>query len=215
MMVHEYNDPGCRPMSVLNLAGFLARSEVNGPGTRAVVWVQGCPRRCEGCFNSAFQPFSPATLTPVGALAGTIRSLDNIDGITFSGGEPFAQARPLAELGAQLRTAGLSVVTYTGYTLKELAAGDDPAWPALLAATDLLIAGPYIAAHAYPDPLTGSSNQQVITLGSRLADTRFTGRKGPAGSRTEFTIGPDGTVTTTGFPAPALIQKLASHCRGT
>jgi len=215
MMVHENNDPGCRLMSVLNLAGFLARSEVNGPGTRAVVWLQGCPHRCEGCFNSAFQPFSPATLTPVEALAGTIRSLENIDGVTFSGGEPFAQAGPLAELGAQLRKEGLSVVTYTGYTPEELAAGDDPAWPALLAATDLLIAGPYVAARAYPDPLKGSANQQVIPLGTRLAIPQHTRRPDAAGSRTEFTIAPDGTVTTTGFPAPALIRKLASRCRGT
>ena len=151
-MVNDYNDPGCRPMSVLNLAGFLARSEVNGPGIRAVVWVQGCPLRCEGCFNEQFQPFSPATLIPVDELAGTILALPGIDGVTFSGGEPFAQAGPLAALGERLRRAGLTIVTYTGYTAEQLASGDDPAWPALLAVTDLLIAGPYIAELAAAGP---------------------------------------------------------------
>ena len=101
-MVNDYNDPGCRPMSVLNLAGFLARSGVNGPGIRAVVWVQGCPFRCKGCFNERFQPFSPATGIPVDTLAGTILALPGIDGVTFSGGEPFAQAGPLAELALML-----------------------------------------------------------------------------------------------------------------
>lgn len=211
-MVKPNNDPGCRQFRVLNLAGFLARSEVNGPGIRAVLWVQGCPRRCEGCFNRAFQPFSPATLISVTTLADTILSLDGIDGVTFSGGEPFAQAGPLAELGAVLRNAGLDVITYTGYTPEELAAGSDPAWPALLAATDLLIAGPYIARLAKPNPLTGSQNQQVIPLGTRflpdaLPDT--------GSSHTEFTIARDGTVTATGFPEPALIRRIASHCRGT
>jgi anaerobic ribonucleoside-triphosphate reductase activating protein len=213
-MVIPNNDPGCRPMSVLNLAGFLAKSEVNGPGTRAVLWVKGCPIHCKGCFNVPFQSFSPATLVPVSELAETILSLPGIDGVTFSGGEPFAQAGPLALLGEMLRAAGLSIVTYTGYTADQLAGESDPAWPALLAATDLLIAGPFIAGLAGPDPLKGSANQQVIPLGTRLA---FPARKKvPEGSsgRTEFTIAPDGTITTTGFPAPALLEHLASRCRG-
>jgi len=201
-------------MSVLNLAGFLAKSEVNGPGTRAVIWVQGCPIHCEGCFNAQFQPFSPATLTPVDELAGMILALPGIDGVTFSGGEPFAQAGPLAALGERLRRSGFTIVTYTGYSAEQLAAGDDPAWPALLAVTDLLIAGPYVAGLAKPDPLKGSSNQQVIALGLKIPVP-------PGGvypyrerSRTEFTIAPDGTITATGFPAPALIGRLASRCRG-
>ena len=213
-MVNDYNDPGCRPMSVLNLAGFLARSEVNGPGIRAVVWVQGCPFRCAGCFNEQFQPFSPATVIPVDRLAGTILALPGIDGVTFSGGEPFAQAGPLAALGERLRRAGLTIVTYTGYTAGQLAGGDDPSWPALLAVTDLLITGPYIAELAAADPLMGSSNQQVIAIGTKIPASR----RGPCPhhtrSRTEFTIAPDGTITTTGFPAPALIEQLASRCRG-
>jgi anaerobic ribonucleoside-triphosphate reductase activating protein len=200
---------------MLNLAGFLMKSEVNGPGTRAVVWVQGCPIHCEGCFNVQFQPFFPATLIPVDELAGTILSLRGIDGVTFSGGEPFAQAGPLAVLGERLRNAGLSIVTYTGYTAEQLAKGDDPAWPALLAVTDLLIAGPYIAGLAKPDPLKGSSNQQAIPLGTKIAIPRWVARGNHACGTTEFTIASDGTITTTGFPAPSLIRQLASRCRGT
>jgi len=213
-MVLPNSDPGCRPMSVLNLAGFLAKSEVNGPGTRAVIWVQGCPIHCEGCFNVPFQPFSPATLVPVGELAERILALQGIDGVTFSGGEPFAQAGPLAMLGERLRAAGLSIVTYPGYTADHLAGSDDPAWPALLAMTDLLIAGPYIAGLAMADPLKGSSNQQVIPLGTKIAVHRGSTIPQSARSRTEFTIAPDGTITTTGFPAHTLVEQLALRCRG-
>ncbi len=213
-MVKQNSDPGCRPMHMLNLAGFLARSAVNGPGTRAVVWVQGCPFRCEGCFNPEFQPFSRATLVSVDELADTTLSLDGIDGITFSGGEPFAQAGPLAYLGQRLRRAGLTVVTYTGYTVEELADGKDPAWAALLAVTDLLIAGPYIAAQAQPDALKGSANQQVIPLGLKIRPQVRGARAEPACSNAEFTIAPDGSVTTTGFPVPALVRNLATRCRG-
>ena len=213
-MVNDYNDPGCRPMSVLNLAGFLPRSEVNGPGIRAVVWVRGCPFRCRECFNEQFQPFSPATVIPVDRLAGTILALPGIDGVTFSGGEPFAQAGPLAELGERLRRAGLTIVTYSGYTAEQLSDGDEPGWPALLAVSDLLITGPYVAELAAADPLKGSSNQQVIPLGTKIPVCERWACPGHARSRTEFTIAPDGTITTTGFPAPAILEQLASLCRG-
>jgi anaerobic ribonucleoside-triphosphate reductase activating protein len=214
MMVHQISDPGCRQMSVINLAGFLARSAVNGPGTRAVVWVQGCPIRCPGCFNESFQSFSPAHLTDTGRLADRILSLDGIDGVTFSGGEPFAQAGALAALGRQVREAGLDVVTYSGYTCDELAAGTDPSWPALLAVTDLLVAGPFLRARACHDPLRGSGNQQAIPLGTRLAFPAGASRSGPGAMTAEFTIAPDGTITATGFPAPALLRALGSPCRG-
>jgi anaerobic ribonucleoside-triphosphate reductase activating protein len=213
-MVIPNNNPGFRPIRMLNLAGFLAKSEVNGPGTRAVVWVRGCPIHCEGCFNEPFQSFSPATLVPVNELAETILALPGIDGVTFSGGEPFAQAGPLAALGRRLRRAGLTIVTYTGYTPEQLAEGDDPAWPALLAETDLLITGPYVVGLAKPDQMMGSSNQQVIPLGMKIQVPPGVTHPHRERSRMEFTIAVDGTITTTGFPAPALIEQLALRCRG-
>ena len=38
------------PPNHLNIMGYVHRSEVNGPGRRAIVWVQGCLRKCPGCF---------------------------------------------------------------------------------------------------------------------------------------------------------------------
>lgn len=34
------------PAGYLNLMGYIDESEVNGPGCRAVVWVQGCMGEC-------------------------------------------------------------------------------------------------------------------------------------------------------------------------
>ena len=211
-MVTDHYDPGCRSRSVLNLAGFLPRSAVNGPGIRAVVWVRGCPFRCRGCFNEPFQSYSPATPVPVDELAELICSIPGIHGVTFSGGEPFAQAGPLATLGERLRSTGLSVVTFTGYTPGQLADGDDPSWPGLLAVTDLLIAGPYIPELSSSDPVKGSSNQEVISLGTSMPYFRGNHQSDPVNSSAEFTISPDGIITTTGFPPPSLIGGLASRC---
>jgi anaerobic ribonucleoside-triphosphate reductase activating protein len=213
MMVHQYNDPGYRLRNMLNLAGFLARSAVNGPGTRAVVWVQGCPLRCKGCFNEQFQSFSPAQMTDIGILADRILSVSGIHGVTFSGGEPFAQAGPLAELGRILRDAGMSIVTYSGYTCEQLGTGTDPDWPALLAVTDLLVAGPYREGLGSSQSLAGSGNQQVIPLGTRLRSFREI-CPGEVCGLTEFSIDAEGTITTSGFPELALIRGISSRCGG-
>ncbi len=199
-------------MSVLNLAGFLARSAVNGPGTRAVIWVQGCPHRCRGCFNRKSWPFSPVLTVSADELAGRILATAGIDGVTFSGGEPFAQSDALACVGEQVRDAGLTVVTYTGYTYGQLAMGKIPSWNRLLAVTDLLIAGPYIDTMACNDPYIGSSNQQVLPLTGKIPAGSLNVRD--TGERIEFTIAPDGTITTTGFPRAPMVRQIAGRCRG-
>ena len=212
-MVLQNSDHGCRRMSVLNLAGFLARSAANGPGIRAVVWVQGCPHRCRGCFNPSSWSFSPVLPVSAEEIAGRILATGGIDGVTFSGGEPFAQAGALAIVGGLVREAGLTVVTYTGYTYGQLAAGTDPAWKLLLDATDLLIAGPYIDTLAScSEPHIGSSNQQVISLTGRVCTESPHGQV--PGEIIEFSVGPDGMVTTTGFPKETMLRQIAARCRG-
>ena len=120
MMVHQNSDLGCRRRSNINLAGFLARSAVNGPGIRAVIWVQGCPIQCKGCFNQAFWSYSRGNLVCADDITDRILATKDIDGVTFSGGEPFAQADALASVGEQVQEAGYTVVTYTGYTFEQL-----------------------------------------------------------------------------------------------
>jgi len=214
-MVPDTDDPGCRHKSELKLAGFLARSSVNGPGIRAVVWVQGCPLRCNGCFNPEFLPFSNGHPIEVRNLATMILAIDNIDGVTFSGGEPFAQAAPLAELGAMLRQAGLSVVIFTGFTWDQITAKNRPAWRNLLSVTDILIAGPYN--HERYSGHVGSTGKHVIHL--------CEGRPlfGPVGDslmnqgardEIEFTILPDGRMIVTGFPGSRLVGELVSLSSG-
>ncbi len=210
-MVHENSDPGCRLKSVLNLAGFLARSEVNGPGLRAVVWVQGCPIRCRGCFNPQSWSFSPAYLVAVDELAEQIFALDDIDGVTFSGGEPFAQAAALADLGRSLKREGLSIVTFTGYTHDRILRDGRPSYLRLLMMTDLLIAGPYIPSCASVHPFTGSGNQCAIALNGNLASS--TAVPGTPCRQAEYTILPDGSITVTGFPGPHVTRRVAARCR--
>jgi anaerobic ribonucleoside-triphosphate reductase activating protein len=212
MKVHDTNDPGCRRKSTINLAGFLARSSANGPGIRSVVWVQGCPLHCEGCFNPQFLSFTPAQQVTPSTLADRICSREPVDGVTFSGGEPFAQADALGELGERLQQRGLSIVTFTGFSHDRVLGATRPAWQRLLAVTDLLIAGPYIPSLKCDTPWIGSSNQQIIPLTDVI--TLPDSRSPVSGQVAEFTIHTDGTLTATGFPDGNFVKALAHRCRG-
>jgi len=211
-MEHEENDPGLPKTGMLNLAGFLPRSAVNGPGCRAVVWVQGCPIRCEGCFNPQFWSFARAGYVPVATIAEQILSVSEIVGVTFSGGEPFAQAGALARLGEKIHEGGLSIVTYTGYTYEEIISKQRSSWLRLLSVTDLLVAGPYIPALSCTTPFIGSSNQSVIRLSDRIASGAI--HPQDEGATVEFIIAPDGTLTATGFPDQRLVQAFAACQNG-
>ena len=180
-------------MPILNLAHTLPRSAVNGPGDRFTVWAQGCPFACVGCWNPDTWAFVDRDVTSVDVLASRILSTAGIEGVTFTGGEPFAQAAAFAHLGRRVRAAGLSVFVFTGY---ERSALRSDAQRALLAVTDVLVTGRYVAARHAPDlPWRGSSNQQLHFLTERYGEEDI-----PRGNEYEVFIAPDGQVTMTGFP---------------
>ncbi len=85
------------------------------------------------------------------------------DGVTVSGGEPFAQAKELVTLLKSLKDLGIHTVVYSGYTLNSLARRGESEVRAALMLTDVLIEGPFIAALAAgAGEWRGSRNQQVI-----------------------------------------------------
>lgn len=195
--------PGSR---LLNVARFVPRSAVNGPGERSVLWVQGCGLRCPGCWNADTFSFAPRQLWSAEALFEIIRSTSGIEGVTFTGGEPFAQAAALLPLARLIRSAQLSLVVFTGHELSELrsvSAG------ALLKEIDLLISGRYVESQRdLTLPLRGSANQQVHFLTDRYGPEHLV----PPSA--ELHIGPDGHIDITGFPDDALRADLSELLSG-
>jgi anaerobic ribonucleoside-triphosphate reductase activating protein len=178
---------------------MVADTEAEGPGRRFALWVQGCPLRCPGCCNPEL--FSPdgGTLVSVVDLGAQIAATPGIEGVSILGGEPFAQAPELAQLGRTMRDRGLSVMIYSGYTLAELhAMGPDAA--ALLATCDLLVDGRYDRER--PETRRrwiGSANQVMhfLTNRYRADDSRFF-----APNTFELRLA-DGALFVNGWPAPA------------
>jgi anaerobic ribonucleoside-triphosphate reductase activating protein len=181
---------------MLNIAAFIPRSTVNGPGERAVVWVQGCPRQppCSGCFNPGMLDGQKEVgLVATEELVQRILAIDGLSGVTFSGGEPFSQAADLALVASDARLMNLTVVVFTGHVLAELQHSE--AHRALLAATDLLIAGPFEKDMATGQPLLSSANQRHHFLSNRICSADLDSM-----AEIEVLVGADGEVTLSGFP---------------
>ena len=185
------------PPGYVNIMGYVDESEVNGPGVRAVVWVQGCLRECGGCFNTQSWSFEINQLITIDELAKQILSNSNNQGVTFSGGEPFWQAPALAELAKKLKAAGLNAMSFSGFTLNELQGKNAPPGAQdLLDQLDILIDGPYVESLAInsPNSPVSSKNQKVYVFNPDFED-KITW----ASDQMEIHILKDGSRIFTGF----------------
>lgn len=178
----------------LNVAAFAKDSRVMGPGLRDALWLQGCTLDCPGCANQAFLAHRPRILLTVERLLAHFAARrGRIDGLSVSGGEPSEQPEALGALLAGVRELGLSTVVYSGRTLEALRR--DPRCAALLAHTDLLIDGPYVASQRDPRLLwRGSRNQRLLRLSERFRDQELI----PSGPDGEIVLHP-GRITLTGI----------------
>ena len=152
---------------ILRISGTVKDSVVDGPGHRFVIFTQGCHMNCEGCNR-------PENLDPTKGKSVSIDTLfseieevkDNIDGVTFSGGEPFLQAEALASLGRMIKDKlNLEIITYTGYSIELISneiQSNNLDWMRLLTVTDFIVDGKY--EKDKPFDKFGSDNQRMIDV---------------------------------------------------
>lgn len=158
------------PDVVLNIGKIGRQSRVIGPGKRFVIWLQGCSRGCKECINQEFWSKEPNQLVKVSDLFNMILNTPDIEGVTYSGGEPFEQAEGLYSLSILLKDKGLSMMSYSGYTCEELSNGNDRFKRLLLSCLDILIDGRYECDKSAPLLWRGSSNQKVYFLSPLYRD---------------------------------------------
>ena len=153
----------------MRICGLIQDSIVDGPGLRFVCFVQGCPHRCPGCHNPASHDPDGGQELPVEEVARQLLSNPLTDGLTLSGGEPFAQPEPCLQLAQLAHAHRLTVWTYTGYTLDHLLAQGTPAQLTLLRETDVLVDGPFLQSQRTLSlPFRGSANQRLIQIPASL-----------------------------------------------
>ena len=156
----------------IRISGIINESIVDGPGIRMVIFAQGCRHNCKGCHNPQTHSFDGGELIKIDEIVEKIRKNPLLDGVTFSGGEPFEQADAFAALAKKIKELGLNVMVYSGYTFEQLIqnSNDRKGWMELLNNAKILVDGPFI--QEQKDLLLkfrGSSNQRIINIEKSLA----------------------------------------------
>jgi anaerobic ribonucleoside-triphosphate reductase activating protein len=148
---------------------FLPASRANGPGLRAVVWVQGCTLACPGCFNPETHARDAAARVAVDELFERIAGCAaTVEGLTITGGEPLQQRKAVLSLLERVRSeTALSTVLFSGFSRDEIERMPDAA--RLLASIDVLIAGRYVARQRLARGLRGSESKTIHLLSDRYA----------------------------------------------
>lgn len=158
---------------MLQIAGFLDNSLVNGEGIRSVLFVSGCRHNCEGCQNIIMQNYNYGDKLEDDEILKRIKSnLPIINGVTFSGGEPFDQASGLLNIATNIKAIGLNIWSYTGYTYEEICGNDDML--TLLKLCDVLVDGKFIKDLSNTSlKYIGSSNQRIIDVQESLKEDKM------------------------------------------
>lgn len=155
----------------LRIAGIVKDSVVDGPGFRLVIFTQGCYHNCLGCHNSETHDPAGGKIIHTDEVMNMVAASKLIRGVTFSGGEPFLQAKALASLAEKIKARGLNIVTYSGYVFEQLLAMSIQRREVreLLHRTDILVDGPFqIEKRDLRLAFRGSTNQRLIDVPSSL-----------------------------------------------
>lgn len=180
----------------LRVHALMECSTVNGPGARAVIWVQGCSLGCPGCWNpQTHAPLQGFRLDVSEVLEWFAKasSENRIEGLTISGGEPMEQASAVLELLRKLREAHPDMTTglFSGYTEREL---PEALWRTMQRHLDFAVLGRYNATRRSHHPLVSSTNQVLRLYTARYSMADF------AAQAVEVHIDDTGLTQITGFP---------------
>ena len=151
----------------IRISGMENDSVVDGPGLRFTIFTQGCEHNCLGCHNPETHDKNSGELVSVDEILQLIDRNPLLDGVTFSGGEPFLQCEDLIPLALEIKKRNLSLVAYTGFLFENLI--KDEKTKKLVGLVDILIDGPFVLSERTLNlPYVGSKNQRVINISESL-----------------------------------------------
>lgn len=153
-------------MTNIKIMGIAHNSVVDGVGIRDVIFTAGCPHHCHGCHNPETWNINNGRDYIIGDI---IKELNTHCDLTLSGGDPFVQAKQLAELVLEYKKVkpSLNVWAYSGYTFEEIII--DPIKLELLKQCDILVDGKFeIDKKIRGLKFRGSSNQRIIDVQESL-----------------------------------------------
>ena len=157
--------------------GFIHSTEsfgtVDGPGVRFVIFLQGCPMRCQYCHNPDTWKMHTGTVRSAASLIAEYQrnaSFYTRGGITVTGGEALMQIDFLLELFRLAKERGIHTCLDTsGITYNPEASSYMRKLDALLEVTDLVMLDiKHIDSEGHRG-LTGHGNANILAFARYLA----------------------------------------------
>ncbi len=153
---------------------FESFGTVDGPGIRYVVFLQGCPLRCQYCHNPDTWETGGKEYTAEQVVAQALRYKNYFGekgGVTVTGGEPLLQMEFVIELFTLLKKQGVhTCVDTSGVTFKKGNAASEAAHERLLAVTDLFLLDIKHIDEEKCKALTGQSNANTLAFAQLLSE---------------------------------------------
>ncbi len=155
---------------------FESFGTVDGPGIRYVIFLQGCPLRCQYCHNPDTWGAGGTEYTVEQVASQALRYKNYFGdkgGVTVTGGEPLLQMEFVTELFASLKAKGVhTCIDTSGFTFQKDNPQSVEKHKRLMELTDLVLLDIKHIDEEKCKALTGQSNQNTLAFATFLSDMK-------------------------------------------
>lgn len=150
---------------------FESLGAVDGPGIRYVIFMQGCPLRCQYCHNRDTRDMALGSEYSVDEIVEKVKRyvayMGKDGGVTVTGGEPLLQIEFVTELFKKLKENNIHTALDTSGFI------DINKVTELLKYTDLVLLDIKHIDDEEHIKLTGVSNKKIKTFAQYLSDNKI------------------------------------------